>query len=116
MEPVVFIISHEDAIDHISSNNSLLDVYKELNKKYKGLKLFTIFTKVENQIISYGSPEVLRMMKDNYQLLMFESISDIKLFDVPSNLIRKYKNSLDSGDAFFLSNNELKRIKTVSVQ
>lgn len=114
VKPVVFIVNNIDAISAISSNREILDLYKDIMKKYKGLKSLVIFTEVENQPISYSSPEVLKMIKENYQIIAFDNLADVKIFDSTSALIRKFKNPLGFGDAFYLSGNELKKIKTIS--
>ena len=113
MKPVVLIINTADAAAYISENRSVLETYKEIVKKYKNLKSFILFTNVENEAIVYGSPEVMKMMKDNYQFIMFEDLSAVKLFDCPMSLLKKYKTPLKDNEAYFLSGSELKKIKTV---
>ncbi len=114
ISPIILVINNFDAISAISSNREILDLYKDIVQKYKGLKLLTIFTEIENQPISYNSAEVLKMAKGNFQIISFDNLSDIKIFESATSLLRKYKNPIRSGDAFFLSGNELKKIKTIS--
>lgn len=113
MKPVVLIINTTDAAAYISENRNVLETYKEIVKKYKNLKSLILFTNVENETIAYGSPEVMKMMKDNYQFIMFEDLSAVKLFDCPMSLTKKYKTPLKDNEAYFLSGSELKKIKTV---
>lgn len=113
MKPIVLIINTTDAASYISENRTVLDTYKEIVKKYKNLKSLILFTNVENEAIAYGSPEVMKMMKDNYQFIMFEDLSAVKLFDCPMSLLKKFKAPLKDNEAYFLSGSELKKIKTV---
>lgn len=113
MLPIVFVINSSDAIDFISENALALEVYKDIIKKYKNLKSFIIFTSVENDSISYDSPEVLKMMRENYQVIIFEDLNNVKLFDSPMSLLKKYKNPIKDGEAYFLAGNMLKKIKTI---
>ena len=113
MKPIVLIINTTDAASYISENRTVLDTYKEIVKKYKNLKSLILFTNVENEAIAYGSPEVMKMMKDNYQFIMFEDLSAVKLFDCPMSLLKKFKTPLKDNEAYFLSGSELKKIKTV---
>lgn len=114
LKPIVFMVNNKDAIDCISNNNELLSIYKEIVKKYKGLKSLIIFTKVENTSIMYSSPEVLKMIKEDYNVLFFDNLSEAKLFDCTPMLLRKYKKPVEIGDAFFISGNEITKLKTVS--
>ena len=113
MKPVILIINTTDAASYISDNRTVLETYKEIVKKYKNLKSLILFTNVENEAIAYGSPEVMKMMKDNYQFIMFEDLSAVKLFDCPMSLLKKFKAPLKDNEAYFLSGSELKKIKTV---
>lgn len=113
MKPVILIINATDAAGHISENRIILETYKEIVKKYKNLKSLVLFTNIENETIAYSSPEVLKMMKDNYQFIMFEDLNAVKLFDCPMSLLKKFKNPIKDYEAYFLSGSELKKIKTV---
>lgn len=113
MKPIILLINTTDAASYISENRAVLETYKEIIKKYKNLKSLILFTNVENEAIVYGSPEVMKMMKDNYQFIMFEDLSAVKLFDCPMSLLKKYKAPLKDNEAYFLSGSELKKIKTV---
>ncbi len=113
MTPMVLFINSADAVGYISENKEALELYKEIVKKYKNLKSLIIFTNIENEAISYNSPELLKMMKDNHQLVLFEDLNNAKLFECPLSLIKKYKGALKDNEAFFLSGKELKKIKTI---
>lgn len=114
MNPLVFIINSVDAAGYISEHQPLLETYKEILKKHKNLKSLIIFTNIENDTISYSSPEVLKMMKDNNQFIVFDDLSNVKLFDCPMSLLRKFKNPVKENEAYFLSGNVLKKVKVIS--
>lgn len=113
MKPIILIINTTDAASYISENRAVLETYKEIIKKYKNLKSLILFTNIDNEQIAYSSPEVMKMMKDNYQLIMFEDLSSVKLFDCPMSLMKKFKSPLKDNEAYFLSGSTLKKIKTV---
>lgn len=112
--PLVFIINNYDAIREISDDSLLLNEFKEISKKYSGLKAFFIFTNIKNDNIPYSSPEVLKMIKDNNQWIVFENISNIKVFDCPLSLTKKFSNPLGENELFYLNGNELAKIKSIS--
>lgn len=113
MKPVILIVNNTDAISVISENSSILNTYKEIMKKYKGLKSLIIFENVDNMNIQYNSPEVMRMFKENNKYLLFEDIAKVKLFDCPTSLMRKFKKPLGDSDAFLLEGDTLRKIKTI---
>lgn len=112
MKPIILIINTPDATSYISENRSLLETYKDIVKKYKGLKSLVLFTNIENEAITYNSPEVLKMMKENYQFIMFEDLNAVKLFDCSMSILKKFKNPIKDNEAYFLSGSGLKKIKT----
>lgn len=113
MRPIVLVINSNDAVKYISENSEALEIYKDIVKKYKNLKSMILFTNVENDSITYSSPEVMKMMKDNYQFVIFEDLSNVKLFDVPLAMSRRFKTPLKDNEAYFLSGNTLRKIKTI---
>lgn len=113
MKPIVLIINTANAAAYISENSAVLNNYKEIVKKYKNLRSLILFTNIENEAIVYGSPEVMKMMKDNYQFIMFEDLNAVKLFDCPISLLKKFKAPLKDNEAYFLSGSELKKVKLV---
>lgn len=113
MRPIVLVINSNDAVKYISENSEALEIYKDIVKKYKNLKSMILFTNVENDSITYSSPEVMKMMKDNYQFVIFEDLSNVKLFDVPLAVSRRFKTPLKDNEAYFLSGNTLRKIKTI---
>lgn len=113
--PIVFLIQNQDAITSISSDKKILTVYKDIMNKYKGLKSCIIFTNMENSQIPFSAPEVLKQMKENRQFLIFDNLNEVKLFDCPTSLLKKYKKPLENGEAYLLSGNELSKVKVVSL-
>ena len=115
MMPLVLIVHNNDVIDSISSDTALMSSYKEILSRYKGLKVCIIYTNLENEPITFNSPEVLKMMRDNRQFIAFEELSEIKLFDVPTSIMKKFPSQLKDEEGYFVSGNELTKFKTVNL-
>ena len=58
---------------------------------------------VDNVSINYNSPEVLKMLKENRQFLVFANAGDIKLADLVSSYVRRNAKPLEKNDAFWIS-------------
>lgn len=112
--PIVLFVNSYEAVKYISNDRKALDVYTDIVKKYKNLKSLIIFSNIENEAISFNSPELLRMMKEDYQVMMFENLKDVKLFDVPMAISRAYKNPLKQNEAYFVSGSAFRKVKTVT--
>lgn len=111
---VVLLMNHTDAVQYISDSSALYSIYDEMQTKYKGLKFMIVFIDIPNSAVSYSSPEVLKKMKDNYQILAFENLKDIKVADFSMQLLRQYKSDIRESDAFFVSGDDLHRIKCIT--
>lgn len=112
-EPLlVLLIQSRDAVLEISADSICLSHYKELIDKYKNLKICILITNIENASISYSSPEPYRMLKERRSFLVFEDLANIKLFDIPLPVIRKFKNKLKPGEAYYAHESEIVKIRT----
>ncbi len=115
LEPVIIIVQSDEWIEYASDNSKMLDIYQRILKKYRGLKCCVIFTNLANEKIpAYGAPEVLKVFTDNAQLIVFENVGEIKLFEATSYQKRKYEKKLQTGEAFMLKGDTLSKIKTIT--
>jgi S-DNA-T family DNA segregation ATPase FtsK/SpoIIIE len=113
-EPLLLVIvQNRDAIGALSSNKKAVEVYKKITRQYKALKVCFIFSDIENAAVAYGSPEILKSIKENKKALIFDDINNNKVFDIPVNALRTFKKPIEKGDAYFVMDNELIKIKTI---
>ena len=68
---------------------------------------------IENAAIGFSSGEMMKYLKENRNLLFFDNLSNLKLFDVSAAQLRKYKKTIDVGDAYFFKEQDVEKIKTV---
>ncbi len=112
-EPAVaLVLGNPDAVDAISGDKTMLAHYKDLVGKYRALRMCVIFTDLNNAPIPYGAPEVLKMMKNARRFLLFEEASDIKLTDLTTTTLRRFKKPLTPGDAYFVTDTAVNRLRT----
>lgn len=110
---LVLVMESADAVTGISADKKAMAGMKNILSKYKDMRVFVLFTNIENANISFGGPEVLKLIKEHRRYLIFEDACNIKLCDLPVNLTRKYAKPMDMYDAFLIHENELTKIKTV---
>lgn len=113
-EPLkLIVIRNQDAIDAISKNNTALKEYKELIGKLKSMKICFIFMDIPNVSISYNAPEIMKAIKDTKNLFFFDDLQNMKIIDISTITMRKYKKKIATGDAYWLSGNEISKVKIV---
>lgn len=113
-EPLrVVVFAGSNAHDVISQNDELFDKFKSIVTKYANCKVSIIFTNIENTILSSLSSRTLIVIRNSMNLLFFENMRDIKFMDININIKRQVKKDNNPGDAFFISEGKIKRVKTV---
>lgn len=117
MTPIIMMIHNEDWPEYISSNRELLDSYKDILEKYKGLKCLILFTNLANERLNeFQVCEVLKTVKKKQNYIVFKNIKDIEVFDTTSKERLLYGSALRDGDAFILMDNALSKVKTITLQ
>jgi S-DNA-T family DNA segregation ATPase FtsK/SpoIIIE len=113
---LVLVLQNTDTMTVISTDQAVLDAYKRMTTKYKALKVCIMITDIENVNIGFGSPEVLKLLRDNKNLVVFENLGEQKLYDVPLAYMKEYVKPLEAGEAYRIVGNSLTKVKTVLKQ
>jgi len=109
---IVLIINGNDTIETISADSGLLNLYKNITGKYKNMGVCVILSDIENVNITFSSPEIIRKAKEDRNMLFFEDMSNMKLLDMPFDVVRKYKKPLNVGECYRIKGNDCYKVKT----
>lgn len=109
---LMLIINNNDAINTISDNSDLLNKYKLMTTKFKSMKICIIFANIDNSMVTYSSPEVLKALKESRQFMVFEDLDNFKIFDISLSVSRSFKKPIDIGDGYYIRENDVKKLKT----
>jgi S-DNA-T family DNA segregation ATPase FtsK/SpoIIIE len=113
-EPLkLIVIRNQDAIDAISKNSTVMKEYKELIGKLKDMKVCFIFMDIPNRPISYNAPEIMKAIKEMKNLFFFDDLQNLKLIDISTVTLRRFKKKITAGDAYWLTGNEISKVKIV---
>lgn len=112
----LFIIAAPDAVNIISENKEKTNQYKEIVNNGKELKIGIIFMDVYNGPISYSSPEMLKMLKETRNAIVFENIANIKMFEISMAVAKRYNKELATGEAYYFTDNDVIKLKTALVR
>lgn len=85
---------------------------KNLLKTAKDIKLFMMFTNLENAPIPYGGTEIQKQIKETKNIIFFDDLVAFKPFDIQMSDLRSNKKPIDPGDAFFITERSIVRMKT----
>ncbi len=111
---ILVLVQNNDAIAQASADKKSMDAYKNILKQFKALKVAFIFTNLENANPAFSSPEILRELKTARYALYFDNLKNMKMFDsIPMATMREFKNPIQLGDAFFINEGDVVKVKTI---
>lgn len=114
-EPMkLVVIRNQDAIEAISKNSTAQKEYKELIGKLKLMKVCFIYVDIPNASIGYNAPDIMKSIKESKNLFYFDNLQNLKIVDVSAVTLRKYKKKIGTGDAYWLTGNEVNKVKIVN--
>lgn len=105
---IVMIINNLDAVADISNDGA----YKNICGRFKNMNVCIIVSCIENASIPYGAPEMLKGIRDNHNLVFFDDLANLKVFDVPLSAVRNFKKPIEVGDGYYIKDNSIVKIKT----
>ena len=108
---LVLIIQNNDAAKFINDDFESLERFTDITTRYKGLNVAIIFANYPNSSVSYDAPEPIRMIKQDQHLIFFEDLENLKPFDVSYDDIRANKKRVGTGDAYYIRDNAVIKLK-----
>lgn len=110
-ELLLVIINNASALDALSGSKTHMKLFENISKNYRSLGVLFLFADVENSNVGFGSPEILKKIRDHRSALIFDSLKDMKLFDISIQQQKKHTAPLGPSDGFYLCGDEIYRIK-----
>ena len=108
---LLVIINSIDAIEYISSSKEMINKYQKILKQYRSLKFAFVFASIEDMVLGYNSPELLKRLKDNPNALVTSNLKELKFFNsIPSKTINGTR-TLGNTDAYLVKGTDVERIK-----
>lgn len=110
----VIILTGTECLKQISDDDECMNTYEILGSRYRQMKIFFLFAGLENKTVSYNAPKLLRHLKEARRAICFENAAQIKMFDLTLSETRENRDRLGRDDAFFLTQDEMQRIRLAS--
>ena len=113
-EPLqILMFSNTDIFASIVGNKESLAIYKNIITKYKNCGVCMIFDSVPNENVGYGGNDILKGMKDNLNMLMFDNLDEIKVTIISAATKRQFNKPLLPGECYYLKGSEISKVKTL---
>lgn len=110
----ILVLNSKDALDYISTTKPVLEKFKEMIESYKNYGLLVIYGNVDNVTIPYSAPELLKRIKDNRKAIIGDALNTVKIFDIPSAVVRSYDKPLMQDEAYIVMGPDLNKVKFIS--
>lgn len=110
-ELLVLLLDNQDAIASICNKPDAMAAYKNIVGRYKNMKV-CIVAFIENVNIPYSAPEILKNIREQRNMMFFDDMANMKIFDVPLTMMRVFKKPIELGDGYYISGTECKKLKT----
>ena len=113
---LMLILSGQDAVTAASGKATVQDKLMAIGKELHEYKSCVIVTGIENAMVSYSAPTILRTIKDTHSLIMFEDVENFRFVDTTLSERREWENEIRAGDAYGYTNGRINKLRTVRNQ
>lgn len=116
-EPLLLcVIQNNEILSANGLSKESMERFKNIMKVYRQLKVCFLFANIENIQIAYSAPEILKMIKECKDTFLFDDLADLKLQDVSTSILRQYKKAIELGDAYYITEKGIQKLKTVHIK
>ena len=109
---LLLILNSRDAVDAINNNAAAMNAYRNMIGKYRSMNVFVLVGDFENANVPYGAPEIYKKIKEAKQIIFFDDMSNLKILDMPLAILRQFKKPVETGDCYYIRDNECYKVKT----
>lgn len=109
---LILVVNNNDALNAICEDKDALNAYKNITGKYKNMNICIIASAYENTSVPYGSPEIIKDIRDSRHIFYFDDMINMKIFDIPLSVSRNYKKQIETCDCYYIKGNEYVKLKT----
>lgn len=109
---LLLVIQNGQFFEPDAVSKETIETIKRLLKTSREVKLFMMFTNMENAPIPYGANDIQKQIKETRNVVFFDDIAAFKPFDIPLVDQRANRKPIELGDGFFILEREVVRMKT----
>ena len=110
---IMVIINNAAALEEITNNLEAQTAYNNIVGKYKNMNACIVVGDYPNENISYSAPDIIKKIRDARNFIFFDDLANMKIIDLPLAAMREHKKPIEAGEAFYIHENEVRKLKTV---
>lgn len=110
---IMVIINNAAALEEITNNLEAQTAYNNIVGKYKNMNACIVVGDYPNENISYSAPDIIKKIRDARNFIFFDDLTNMKIIDLPLAAMREHKKPIEAGEAFYIHENEVRKLKTV---
>lgn len=110
---IMLVINNRDALELLGSDKTAYESFKQILKRYKNLNVSVIVGDFENIQISFSSPDIYKYLRDFKNVVFFDDLMNFKIFDLSLSIVKQYKKPIEIGDAYYIKEHSVDKVKTV---
>lgn len=110
---IMVIINNAAALEEITNNLKAQTAYNNIVGKYKNMNASIVVGDYPNENISYSAPDIIKKIRDARNFIFFDDLTNMKIIDLPLAAMREHKKPIEAGEAFYIHENEVRKLKTV---
>ncbi len=107
----VLFLANRKVIEVIQKEEAVNEKYLKIIEKSKETNVCIMYTDVENTAVTTLSSPLIKQIRDQGDIVFFEGIRDIAFTKIPPQVLGAVKVPTNVGDAFYINNAKIKRIK-----
>lgn len=112
-ELLLLIIQNNDIAKRINDDWDTMEKFRDMVTRFKGMNVAIIFSNYVNASVPFDAPEPIRLVKQQQHLIFFDDLNNLKPIEVPYEDIRANKRKLETGDAYYILENMVVKLKLV---
>lgn len=107
------LINNRRAIECLGASREAMRAYDRIAQNWREMKVLFLITDLANAAATAAGGDFLKRIRDEKKAVIFESLKNVKLFDIPLQAARRNAAPLGKSDAFCLNKDEIVRVKLV---
>lgn len=109
---LILLLDNVDAVNAICNDTTALNAYKNIIGRYKNMNACVLVSSVDNANIPYSAPEIFKNIRDTRHMMYFDDMCNMKIFDVPLSMSKRFKKPIEIGDTYYIKENDCTKLKT----
>ena len=108
---IMVVINNNRACEAIIKEDDIYEKYLELVKMQQESRVCIMFTDVDNVALNSASNPIMKQIRDEADVVIFENMKAIELIRIPPQIVNSVKAAMNFGDAFYINKAKIKRVK-----